>query len=54
VLVIEDDSKDRAWLIKVLSDGGYAPTAAATGAEAVRNVLTTRFDVITLISCFRT
>src|SRR5216683_7199346 len=48
VLVIEDESKDRAWLIKVLSDAGYAPTAAATGAEAVHHLRTTRFDIITL------
>jgi CheY-like chemotaxis protein len=48
VLVIEDESKDRAWLIKVLSDAGYAPTAAANGAEAVHHLRTTRFDIITL------
>jgi CheY-like chemotaxis protein len=48
VLVIEDDSRERAWLIKVLSDAGYVTTAAANGAEAVHHLRATRFDVITL------
>jgi PAS domain S-box-containing protein len=48
VLVIEHDPKDRAWLIAVLSEGGYQSISAVTGAEALENVSKRAFDLITL------
>ncbi len=48
VLIIEDDPKDRAWLVGTLKEGGYAPTGAATGSEALKCLSNTAFDIITL------
>jgi protein-histidine pros-kinase len=48
VLVIEDDPKDRAWLVTVLSGAGYAVETAATGTEALELSRQRAFDAITL------
>ncbi|MFI5350120.1 MAG: PAS domain S-box protein [Elusimicrobiota bacterium] len=48
ILVIEDDPHDQGWLVKTLSEAGYAVTIAATGSEAAALVRATTFDAITL------
>ena len=35
ILVIEDNESDRAWLVRILADAGYAVDTAKTGAEAL-------------------
>ncbi len=48
VLVVEDDSHDRGWLIDTLDKAGYAVEAAATGTDALRMLERRRYDAITL------
>src|SRR6266702_512471 len=48
VLVIEDDSEDRARLVSFLIGAGYAIETAATAAEALKRCQERAFDVITL------
>jgi PAS domain S-box-containing protein len=48
VLVIEDDPKDRRWILETLAAGGCAGEEAATGAEAVARVTSQSYDAITL------
>jgi CheY-like chemotaxis protein len=48
VLVIEDDPRDRAWLVRVLSGAGYAVETAANGEEARELCRRRTFDAITL------
>ncbi|MFL5695919.1 MAG: ATP-binding protein [Ktedonobacteraceae bacterium] len=48
VLVIEDDSEDRARLVSFLIGAGYAIETAATAAEALKRCQERTFDVITL------
>jgi len=48
VLVIEDDSRDRALLVEVLSKAGYAVQVARSGAEALALCVTRKFDAISL------
>ena len=48
VLVIEDDRKDREWLVQSLARGGYAADAVATGAEGIARGLERSYDAITL------
>jgi PAS domain S-box-containing protein len=48
ILVVEDDSRDRAWIVKTLSASGYAVEAVATGSEALMRCREKRFDAITL------
>jgi PAS domain S-box-containing protein len=48
VLVIDDDPNDRSWLVKTLSDGGYDPKEAATGAAAIEQLSKEKFDIITM------
>jgi CheY-like chemotaxis protein len=35
ILVVEDDHRNREWLVQILADAGYAVTAAESGAEAL-------------------
>ena len=46
--MIEDQPKDRRWLIRTLSEAGYSVETAATGAEAIEMCQTETFDGITL------
>jgi CheY-like chemotaxis protein len=48
LLVIEDDPKDRAWLVATLAQAGYAVEMAETGAEAIALARERSFDAITL------
>ena len=48
VLVIEDQPKDRRWLIRTLSEAGYSVETATTGAEALELCQSETFDGITL------
>jgi len=48
ILVVEDDARDRAWLVKVLKEAGYTVSAAATGAEAVQLSRERDFQAVTL------
>jgi PAS domain S-box-containing protein len=48
VLVVDDDPKDRAWLVRALGLAGYAVESAETGADAIERVRAQRFDAITL------
>jgi CheY-like chemotaxis protein len=48
VLVIEDEPKDREWLVQTLVGAGYSVETASTGAEALEKCRTKRFDAITL------
>ncbi len=48
VLVIEDEPREREWLLATLRGAGYRAEAAATGAEAVRLCRTGRFEAVTL------
>ncbi len=48
ILVIEDDAKDREWLIAALSEAGYAVVAAPSGREAVALCRQRAFAAITL------
>ena len=48
LLVIEDDTKERAWLVETLGQAGYAVEIAATGAEAIARCAARAYDGITL------
>jgi signal transduction histidine kinase/CheY-like chemotaxis protein len=48
VLVVEDGSEDRAWLVRTLTEAGYAVESAATGAAAVARCKERPFDAVTL------
>jgi signal transduction histidine kinase/CheY-like chemotaxis protein len=48
VLVIEDETADRAWLVDTLSSAGYAVETAATGVEALERCRARAYDGITL------
>jgi signal transduction histidine kinase/DNA-binding response OmpR family regulator len=48
VLVVEDGAEDRAWLVRTLTEAGYAVESAATGAEAIARCKERPFDAITL------
>ena len=48
VLVVEDDPKDRAWLVRTLTQAGYAVESTATGAEGLKRCREEAFDAITL------
>jgi PAS domain S-box-containing protein len=48
VLCIDDDPRDRAWLVGALSNAGYAVEWAATGADALALCRERPYDAITL------
>ncbi|HLG18697.1 MAG TPA: response regulator, partial [Bdellovibrionota bacterium] len=48
ILVVEDDAKDRDWLVQTLLEGGYLVETAATGREATSRCADKQFDAITL------
>ena len=48
VLVIEDDPKDRTWIMRTLTQAGYAVESVATGAKALVRCQEEQFDAITL------
>ena len=48
LLVIEDDTRERAWLVETLTAAGYAVDVATTGAEAIELCAQRAFDGITL------
>jgi signal transduction histidine kinase/DNA-binding response OmpR family regulator len=48
LLVIEDDSKERAWLVETLSAAGYAVEVASSGHEALERCAERTYDGITL------
>src|SRR5579864_3445494 len=48
VLVIEDDARDRAWLVRELAAAGFAVEAAATGGEALERCRRRAFAAVTL------
>jgi PAS domain S-box-containing protein len=48
ILVVEDDSKERAWLRRTLAEAGYHVAIAASGAEALAQARSRAFDAITL------
>ena len=48
ILVVEDEPRDSAWLVRTLTSAGYAVQPAETGAEAVARAREHRFDAVTL------
>ena len=48
LLVIEDDTRERAWLVETLAAAGYAVQVATSGAEAIERCGEHPFDGITL------
>ncbi|MBI3184214.1 MAG: PAS domain S-box protein [Myxococcales bacterium] len=48
VLVVEDDPKDRAWLVDTLGRAGYSVQVAQSGTEALSLAKTRAYDAITL------
>jgi PAS domain S-box-containing protein len=48
VLVVDDDNRDREWLLATLSHAGYVVEAVATGTEAIARTRKQRYDAITL------
>jgi len=48
ILVVEDDSRDRAFLLQTLYKAGYGVELAATGGEAIASCAGRVFDAITL------
>jgi PAS domain S-box-containing protein len=48
ILVIDPDAKDRASLVKILTEESYQPIAAATGAEVLEYISKITFAVITV------
>ncbi|PYM75208.1 MAG: histidine kinase, partial [Candidatus Rokuibacteriota bacterium] len=48
VLVIDDDARDRSWLVNTLAQAGYSVESASTGAGGLTLCRTRRFDAITL------
>jgi signal transduction histidine kinase/DNA-binding response OmpR family regulator len=48
LLVVEDDTRERGWLVETLSAAGYTVEVAATGAAAIERCGERAFDGITL------
>jgi signal transduction histidine kinase/CheY-like chemotaxis protein len=48
ILVVEDDQRDRTWIIQMLADAGYAVEAVATGADALARCSQVPYAAITL------
>ena len=48
VLVIDDDARDRSWLVHTLARAGYSVESAPTGAAGLTLCRSRRFDAITL------
>jgi PAS domain S-box-containing protein len=48
VLVIEDEWREREWLLATLRAAGYRAQAAASGADAIRLCRISRFEAVTL------
>jgi PAS domain S-box-containing protein len=48
ILVIEDDERDQAILVRMLTEAGYAVHAVATGAQAIAHCQDNRYAAITL------
>ena len=48
ILVVDDDPRDRAWLVRTLAGAGYAVVAVETGAEAIAHAERRAFDAVTL------
>ncbi len=48
ILVVDDDDKERNWLVKTLTEAGYAVEVAVSGAEAMARCASKRFDAVTL------
>ncbi len=48
VLVVEDDPKDREWIMQTLTAAGYEVTPASSGAQAIALCRLHGFDAITL------
>ena len=48
LLVIEDDPRERKWLVETLSAAGYAVELAATGKDAIEKCRQAPYDGITL------
>jgi CheY-like chemotaxis protein/anti-sigma regulatory factor (Ser/Thr protein kinase) len=48
ILVVEDNKKDRAWIVQTLADSGYSVEAVATGAEALARCRQQPYDAVTL------
>ncbi len=48
ILVIEDDERDQAILVRMLTEAGYAVHAVATGAQAIAQCEVHRYAAITL------
>jgi CheY-like chemotaxis protein len=48
LLVVEDDAKDRAWMVRELAAAGFALETATTGAEAVERCRRRAFAAVTL------
>ncbi len=48
VLVVDDDARDSAWVIRILSDAGYQVDAAETGAQALALCRERVYSAITL------
>jgi PAS domain S-box-containing protein len=48
VLVVEDDAKERAWVVNTLTAGGYAVEVATTGQAAIQAAAERHFDALTL------
>ncbi len=48
LLVVEDEDKDRAWLIEILAGAGYAVDTASTAADALTRCQERRYAAILL------
>jgi signal transduction histidine kinase/CheY-like chemotaxis protein len=48
VLVVEDDTRDRDWLLATLTRAGYSVDAVATGAEAIARAAARKYEAVTL------
>jgi CheY-like chemotaxis protein len=48
ILVVDDDAGVREMLVRVLNDDGFPAIAAADGQEALKLVLSGRFDLVLL------
>jgi CheY-like chemotaxis protein len=48
ILVIEDDERDQATLVRILTEAGYGVHAVATGAQAIARCQTHSYAAITL------
>src|SRR5262249_41387357 len=48
LLIVEDNDKDRAWLVKIVLDAGYAVDTANTGAEALAKLKVQNYTAILL------